>query len=78
MVSLFQIVIKCVRNFSAKVDNRFIPSFSPDFNAVVFEIHIGNIKPHTFRNPDASAKEQGQERNVTEFCFVMVFKLAFG
>ena len=49
MFPLFQIVEQSGFYFLSEVDDCLIPTFSPDLDATVIEIHIVNIQSHTFR-----------------------------
>ena len=50
MFPLFQIVEQSGFYFLSEVDDCLIPTFSPDLDATVIEIHIVNIQSHKLRS----------------------------
>lgn len=53
-----QIIIQSIFHLSTEVNGNLFPTFSVDVDTAIFEIHIINIQPHTFRHTDTSAQKK--------------------
>ena len=74
----FNITLQCFLNLRTKVYNHFIPTFSGDLNSIVFEIHILNIKPHTFRNSNSGSKQESNDCQITLLCLFIIYTFLTG
>ena len=48
VMTFIQIIVQCVFHFFSEINNCFIAAFPPDFDTIILEINIADIKPDTF------------------------------
>ena len=68
----FQVLFQSFFYLISKVYNHFISTFSGDFNSIIFEINIFNVKSHTFRYTYSCAEQESNNSKIAFFCFFVI------